>query len=111
MGRLSEAKERAKLVKRLRKDLPAVVTIRHEDLMTAGIPDISCSLNRKTIWIETKVHDLKTTGIQYETLRRLKGFYIVFNYDIISIVDVSTDVVTQTNLAGVVELVRKALTA
>jgi hypothetical protein len=103
---MNEAKERAKLVKRLRQAMPAATVFRHEDVITAGIPDISVSLNRKTIWLETKANALKTTGLQFENLRRLKGFYIVFNHDTILIADPLIGSVTTMSLTEVVDWVK-----
>lgn len=92
--------------------MPGATTFRHEDKITGGIPDISVSLNRRTVWLETKDQELKTTGLQYENLKRLKGFYIIFiDCGIIIVVDLNDRSVRKMNLAGVVDLVMEVLTA
>jgi len=75
---VKETQARAKLVKALRETLPeGTVVLRHEDIRTAGIPDISVSLLGRTLWIEVKAEPYKLRGIQHETLRRLRGVYAI----------------------------------
>jgi len=75
---VKETQARAKLVKALRETLPeGTVVLRHEDIRTAGIPDISVSFGDRTVWIEVKAEPFKLKGIQHETLRRLHGVYVI----------------------------------
>lgn len=71
---MTEAPLKAALVRELRKTLPrAAVVFRHEDRITAGIPDISVTWNGRTTWLEIKYANpgLKSRGIQDLTLLRL----------------------------------------
>jgi hypothetical protein len=61
------------LVRTLKKNLVAVI-FRHEDIRTSGIPDISVTANKHTIWLEvkyTKTNSVLSTGIQDERCRQL----------------------------------------
>lgn len=104
-----------KLVKTLQQAMPVAVILRHEDIITAGIPDISVSLGYRTVWLETKVGKWKTTGIQRHTLRRLKGFYVVFKDAGICLIEPGrtkqTDKIHKvTSLLNIVFFVRRILT-
>ncbi len=77
---MNEAQFKGKFVKFFRTKYPSLVIFRHEDQFTAGIPDISITRSIRTLWLEAKVTPgEKVGGIQDETLRRLGGYYIVYN--------------------------------
>jgi len=61
----------AQLAKALRQAMPGSVVFRHEDVMTAGIPDISVTWHGRTFWLELKAFGGKTRGIQALTIGRL----------------------------------------
>lgn len=104
-----EETHRKKLMTSLRAELPSAVSLRHEDDRTAGIPDISvtvadpsgpCWNPSRVVWLECKAKSLdafktevagpkvsKKIGLQREILRRLGGFYIVFDSAIMWIVE------------------------
>lgn len=80
----TEAKFKGELVKLIRIELPTFVVIRHEDHFTHGIPDISVTGNKKTLWIEIKFANpnFKSKGIQEVTMLRLSArghaFYVIY---------------------------------
>ncbi len=77
---MNEAQFKNKFVTRMRSLYPSLVIFRHEDQFTAGIPDISITRSIHTLWLEAKVTPgERMGGLQDETLRRLGGYYIVFN--------------------------------
>lgn len=51
---MNESELKTKLMAAMEVAMPGVVVIRHEDKYTSGIPDISVSWNRQTIWLEVK---------------------------------------------------------
>ena len=67
------------LCSEMREIMPGSVVLRHEDQFTPGIPDISSSWIKHTIWIEAKAvcptpgRELRTTGKQVLTCTRLEG--------------------------------------
>lgn len=75
----------AKLIKTLREALPEAVIIKHNDQLTAGIPDISITWNGKTSWWEIKFARPAVigTGLQNLTARRLAAqgtcWYVVYH--------------------------------
>lgn len=85
---MNEATLKRALVKALRKRLPSAVIFRHEDLFTAGIPDLSITSNRpgdirtSVVWAEVKFDRLrsksKTTPVQELTLGRLEGIRVTY---------------------------------
>lgn len=77
---MDEATFKGKFVGRIKSLYPSLVVFRHEDMFTAGIPDISLTRSIRTLWLEAKVTPgEKVGGLQDVTLRRLGGYYIVFN--------------------------------
>ncbi len=101
-----EEEHRKKFMSAIRRVIPSAVPLRHEDTRTAGIPDISVTLENsysyasRVVWLECKAKTLdgfktevqgpktgKKRGLQRETLRRLGGHYIVFDRGIMYIVD------------------------
>ena len=70
---------RSQLVRLLRDTFPKWEVLRHEDLFTAGHPDISISNTKKrTLWLETKFERFKSRKVQRETLIRLNGLYVFY---------------------------------
>ncbi|MCR4301824.1 MAG: hypothetical protein NUV51_09460 [Sulfuricaulis sp.] len=63
------------LVRTLKEQLPGFIVLRHEDVRTSGIPDISVTGGGRTSWIEVKhaTPHLETRGIQELTCLRLAG--------------------------------------
>ncbi len=102
-----EEEHRIKFMNAIRRIIPAVVPLRHEDTRTAGIPDISLTLGHphsvvsEVVWLECKAKTLvqflkqaekpagsgKKWGLQRDILRRLGGFYIIFDRDTIYVVE------------------------
>ena len=86
-----------------------MVILRHEDHFTAGIPDTSISFNGHTLWLEIKFDDLRSRGIQRETLRRLKGYFVRYRRDkIVEVIEPSSNNITASGLGHdvVLDLVR-----
>jgi len=83
LAKINEANLKGELCKYIR-DNSRFVVIRHEDHLTHGIPDISVTGNKKTVWIEVKFGDPKfeSRGIQELTMKRLAlaglAFYVVY---------------------------------
>jgi hypothetical protein len=85
---MDETKRKKQLVERLKSRWPFLVVLRHEDLRTAGIPDISVSRGRTTLWIEVKFgKKARTTGIQYEMIRQLDGVIVRYGDDDITVIE------------------------
>jgi len=65
--------------------LQGAVLLRHEDVRTAGIPDLSVTLRGKTSWWEFKhaTPNYPSTGIQELTCLRLAAagtcFYVIYH--------------------------------
>lgn len=68
----------------LKTQLPQAVALRHEDLYTAGIPDLSVTLAGRSSWWEIKYADpwFKTSKIQQHICTRLAEcgvcWYVIF---------------------------------
>lgn len=82
-----ESSLKSAFMAQLHKDLPAYIAIRHEDVRTAGIPDLSITARNITSWWEFKhgTPKFKSSGIQELTMLRLAqaGFarYIIWLED------------------------------
>lgn len=80
----NESGLKSALMKQVKLQLPGFVALRHEDVRTAGIPDLSLTGNGRTTWWEFKHGDpdFASTGIQELTMLRLSvaGFarYVVW---------------------------------
>ena len=63
-----------KLLSALKKHpaLGGAVIFKHNDYMTAGVPDVSITLNGATTWFELKVHPNTPTKLQAHFLEKLK---------------------------------------
>jgi len=79
---VNEATLKSALVHLGRQTLPGHVLLRHEDKMTAGIPDISVTGHGRTLWIEVKFGVITGRGIQAMTMERLAQYgmavYVVY---------------------------------
>jgi hypothetical protein len=81
---MNEATHKTKLVKKGRTLHPGYIFLRHEDLWTSGIPDISITGNKRTVWIEVKFADpdFESKGNQDLTMLRLSisglAYYVIF---------------------------------
>ncbi len=73
-----EVMYRESLVRELRLH-PGAVVFRHEDILTAGIPDISITCWRSTLWVEAKDIAGELTAGQLWNLRLLSrvGYALV----------------------------------
>lgn len=75
-----ESDVKGKLRDVLKGTIPGAIVIRHEDKTTAGIPDVSVSRERRTIWIEVKHskpgQTYSPTERQKLMLRRLRGLLV-----------------------------------
>ena len=83
---LNESKIKISLVKTLRSEMSWVVVLRHEDQYSVGIPDMSASTTTQTVWLEIKVverekHAFKKRALQHEILKRLGGYYVVYDLE------------------------------
>ena len=76
------------LMAAIKKLTPEAVALRHEDLYSAGIPDLSYSLNGRTSWWEVKYADprLVSKGVQRHLCSRLDAAslcrYIIYQQGI-----------------------------
>ena len=85
-GLLTETTVRRALMRQLQIDLPDALPLRHEDLFTKGIPDLSLSYAGHTSWWECKytaTNQCATTKVQRYLCEQLdlRGFlcrYIIF---------------------------------
>lgn len=81
---MTEAILKGALVKEFRASLPEYVTLRHEDRLTSGIPDITTTGDKMTSWLEVKFANpnFQSRGIQDLTLLRLQkagsGLFVVY---------------------------------
>ena len=84
---MTEASLRSRLMLAMKVHAPQIVALRHEDVRTCGIPDLSTTLNG-TAWWEFKLADpdFKADGRQELTLLRLahNGYarYVVWQTDL-----------------------------
>lgn len=77
---MNEGEFKIRLCKLVRSSDANLVVLRHEDIRTAGIPDISISTRMHTLWVEAKVTPgMKLSALQDRTLERLGGLYVVYN--------------------------------
>ena len=79
---MTETQFTGKLVRALRKCLePNYIVWKHADGYTAGIPDISISWGRDTLWIEVKLANNPKffEPLQMAILRKLDGHYIIWD--------------------------------
>jgi len=84
---VTEATLKSKLVKTLKETLPGAVVFRHEDKITAGIPDISVTWAGYTTWLEVKHANprVRSREIQFIIVKDLAAagscFYVVYARD------------------------------
>lgn len=69
----NESSLKSALMRQVKLDLSGFVALRHEDVRTAGIPDLSLTGLGRTSWWEFKhtVNGFDSTGIQELTMLRL----------------------------------------
>lgn len=81
---MTEAMLKSALMRYLRKKHPSAVILRHEDRITAGIPDVSVTWDGSTSWWEVKYAKsrIRTRGIQELTCLRLARqglcYYLIY---------------------------------
>lgn len=84
MNELTEAKLKAKLMEEIETGIPGSVAFRHENKGTIGIPDISVTFDRMTVWMEVKylAPELYSHGLQSLTMARLaavgRAWYVYY---------------------------------
>lgn len=75
MKKKDESDLKSDLVAAWGKLHPSWPILRHEDVRSCGIPDISITGNGTTLWVEAKLIDeneiFKATGVQIDTCKRL----------------------------------------
>lgn len=83
---MNEAELKAKLMAHIRQNLSGSLAFRHEDKLSAGIPDISVTYRASTIWIEGKMlrdGSITDTGLQRQNMKRLerygKAIYVIWS--------------------------------
>ena len=80
-----EGELKATFVRELRRQLPGLVVLAHQDIRTVGIPDLSVTGNGRTSWLEFKHGNphFASQGYQELTCMRLAagGFcrYVIFH--------------------------------
>lgn len=75
---MKEAVAVKRFSKVLAEAMPGCVIFKHYDLVTAGIPDLSVTWNRKTCWLEVKVDDYHPSPIQRVVMNRLHQHGLAF---------------------------------
>lgn len=86
----TESQLKSELGEAIKKLESRAVWLRHEDKISAGIPDISITTAGRTLWVEAKRSDMdgrwKTRGIQHLTCKRLADvglcYYVIYRYDL-----------------------------
>lgn len=84
---MNEATCKAAVAKLLRADLNprGGAVYRHEDTFTGGIPDLSASLEGRTVWAEFKLdrpgRRSHVTALQADALTRLRGLEVHYAVD------------------------------
>jgi hypothetical protein len=80
---MTESDFTRKLKKRLEEMMSYAVIWKHADMFTKGIPDLSVTVDHRTTWIENKLSTNKQIfePLQYEQLRRVHGWYIVWDVE------------------------------
>jgi len=84
-GTVRENKLCGELVRALRLTLPQFVVFKHADLVTSGIPDISVTGLKRTLWLEVKFANpgVIDRGIQAATMKRLGraglAYYVIYS--------------------------------
>jgi hypothetical protein len=70
-----------RLIRELKKQMPEAVIVKLNDRTTAGLPDFFVSLKHRVSWFEVKLVTNKRMlePLQWETLRRLGGQYIIWD--------------------------------
>jgi hypothetical protein len=81
-NKVTETQFTSKLTKALREQLePGYIVWKHADGYTAGIPDISISWGRDTLWIEVKLANNPKLfePLQMAMLKKLEGHYVIWD--------------------------------
>jgi len=79
---MTEATVKAGLVRAIKAEMGGCVVFRHEDVFTAGVPDISVTWHRRTLWVEVKLGRGRLSGAQNLALMRLgrQSMAVCVNY-------------------------------
>lgn len=81
---MNEARVVQRLIKSLKQQLPGAVVYKHNDAVTAGMPDVSVTYKRRVLWLEVKYEKLKSDKRQITQCKRLGRqdacFYFVGYY-------------------------------
>lgn len=85
LSSMNEASITQSLIRALGKELPGSVIFKHFDVSTDGIPDISVTWGKRTVWLELKWDEGETRPTQLVTMMRLGhvglAFYVRFGYE------------------------------
>jgi hypothetical protein len=68
---LKESDAVGRLLKKLAEVMPGGVGFKHFDLVTAGVPDLSWTWAKRTLWIEVKLDTVEARPIQEVIMTRL----------------------------------------
>jgi len=75
----------SRLVKVIPSVMPGAIVFKHFDVSTDGIPDLSVTWGRKTLWAEIKYMNGLTREVQVVTMKRLaqmgRAWYVRFTVD------------------------------
>ena len=81
---MNEATLKGQLVKTCERHMAGAVVLRHEEIFTAGYPDMTVTWRGKTVWLEAKyvVPRFRSRGLQEDTCKRLASqgvcYYVLY---------------------------------
>ena len=82
---MNEASLLASLVNICKDRMPGCVVFKHFDVTTDGIPDLSITWGKRTVWVEAKYDKGKVRATQAITMWRLGqaglAFYVSFDFE------------------------------
>ena len=82
---MDESTLTSKLVRDFNTGLPGCVVFKHFDVATNGMPDLSVTWARCTLWVEVKYCKGKTRATQIVTMKRLwqagLAYYVCFDFN------------------------------
>lgn len=79
---MKESDVLGRTLKACEKVMPGCVPLKHYDLVTSGVPDVSLTWAERTVWLEFKL-DTLPSPIQIQVMKRLGqqgiAYYVVFH--------------------------------